>query len=203
MHSQATGKKRQHSAEAFSKSEAYDSVIDKGCTDLAFVYVSWHSRLRWPGRAKEVSLTCPRATSTVLPLGPVLIELRRYSVPRSDMDSDAQTTASSATAAWSYDVKSSVYTDLIQACLDSKFPETHQIEFERPIYPSSSVARFSVQVYRRKDEVFQPEEWPVCDLSENLTDEEKASSKIINPSSTRCSSATGSRRRAGIKLAPR
>jgi hypothetical protein len=97
------------------------------------------------------------------------------------MDSDAQTTASSATAAWSYDVKSSVYTDLIQACLDSKFPETHQIEFERPIYPSSSVARFSVQVYRRKDEVFQPEEWPVCDLSENLTDEEKASSKDNQP----------------------
>jgi hypothetical protein len=98
------------------------------------------------------------------------------------MASDAQTTASSATTSWSYDVKSSIYTDLIQACLDSEFPETHQIEFERPIYPSSSVAKFSFLVYRRKDdEVFQPEEWPVCDLSENLTDEEKASSKDNQP----------------------
>jgi hypothetical protein len=99
------------------------------------------------------------------------------------MDSDAQTTASSAqTAAWSYDVESSIYTDLVKACLNSKFHETHQIEFERPIYPSTNVAKFSLLVYRRRDDdVFQPEEWPVCDLSNNLTDEEKASSKDNQP----------------------
>lgn len=112
----------------------------------------------------------------------VILILRQSFVPHSSMASEAQTSASSATAAWSYDVKSSIYTDLIQACLDYKFPETHQIEFERPIYPSSSIAKFSFLVYRRKgDEVFQPEEWPACDLSEDLTDEEKASSKENQP----------------------